>query len=173
MSTAPPDIRWIGTFLEALAAERGAAPNTINSYARDLNDFYGFVEAKGHAFETLSRDDIEAYLIRCEAEGLAKSTRARRLSAIRQLYRFAYEEGWRADNPAIRISGPGKATRLPKTLDIDEVEALLEAACDQGRSAPSRSATAVLWNCSMRQGCGCRSWSRCPSRRREAIRRCS
>ena len=138
MSTAPPDIRWIGTFLEALAAERGAAPNTINSYARDLNDFYGFVEAKGHAFETLSRDDIEAYLIRCEAEGLAKSTRARRLSAIRQLYRFAYEEGWRADNPAIRISGPGKAKRLPKTLDIEEVEALLEAACDQGRSAPEQ-----------------------------------
>ncbi|RWR32799.1 site-specific tyrosine recombinase XerD [Sinirhodobacter populi] len=132
--TAPPDPRWIATFLEAQAAEAGAARNTILSYGRDLNAFLGFTSAKGLRLETLTRADIEAWLIRCEAEGLAKATRARRLSSVRQLYRFAYEEGWRADNPALRISGPGKAQRLPKTLAIEEVEALLEAARDQGRN---------------------------------------
>lgn len=134
MSGAPPDPHWLPAFLEAQAAEAGSARNTILSYGRDLNDFAGFLQAKGLSYATLARADIEAYLIRCEAEGLAKSTRARRLSAIRQLFRFAYEEGWRSDNPAIRISGPGRAQRLPKTLSLEEVEALLEAARDQGRS---------------------------------------
>jgi len=132
--SAPPNARWIATFLEAQAAEAGAARNTILSYGRDLTDFLGFVEARDLAFATLGREAVEDYLVRCEAEGLAKSTRARRLSAIRQLFRFAYEEGWRADNPTLRITGPGKAQRLPKTLSLEEVEALLEAARDQGQS---------------------------------------
>ncbi len=137
--SAPPDAAgWIATFLDAQAAEAGSARNTLLSYGRDLNDFAGFVAAKSQTLDTLTRADIETYLIRCEAEGLAKSTRARRLSSIRQLYRFAYEEGWRADNPAIRIAGPGKPQRLPKTLGLDEVEALLDAARDQGRSLPEQ-----------------------------------
>lgn len=126
--------KWVGTFLQAQAAEAGAAANTIAAYGRDLSDFLGFVERRKLCFQSLTREDIEAYLIGLEAAGLAKSTRARRLSAIRQLYRFAYDEGWRADNPAQRISGPGRAARLPKTLSLDEVEALLEASADQGRS---------------------------------------
>ncbi|MBN2740900.1 MAG: site-specific tyrosine recombinase XerD [Rhodobacteraceae bacterium] len=134
MSDAPPDPRWLPAFLEAQAAEAGAARNTIESYARDLTDFCAFATGKSLALGSLQRGDIETYLIRCEADGLAKSTRARRLSAIRQMFRFAYEEGWRSDDPAIRIAGPGRAQRLPKTLSIDEVEALLEAARDQGRS---------------------------------------
>ncbi|HEY0274499.1 MAG TPA: site-specific tyrosine recombinase XerD [Paenirhodobacter sp.] len=132
--SAPDNPRWLVTFLEAQSAEAGAARNTILSYGRDLNDFLGFVTGRGLRFVTLTQTDIEAWLIRCEAEGLAKSTRARRLSSVRQMFRFAYDEGWRSDNPAMRISGPGKAQRLPKTLTIDEVEALLDAARDQGRN---------------------------------------
>lgn len=137
MST-PPDLRWIPAFLEAQAAEAGAARNTLLGYGRDLNVFYDYVHAKSLSFETLTQANIEQYLIRCEAEGLAQSTRARRLSAIRQLFRFAYEEGWRSDNPSIRLRGPGKAKRLPKTLTVAEVDALLEAARDQGHSLPEQ-----------------------------------
>lgn len=129
-----PNARWIATFLEAQAAEAGAARNTILAYSRDLNDFSSFLEVKSEHFASLARERIEAYLVRLEAEGLAKSTRARRLSAIRQLFRFAYDEGWRSDDPALTLSGPGKAQRLPKVLSVEEVEALLEAARDQGRS---------------------------------------
>ena len=133
--TALSPHRRFATFLEALAAEAGAAANTIAAYGRDLNDFAGYIEVKSLDVLTLGRAEIETYLVRLEAEGLAKSTRARRLSALRQFFRFAYDEGWRPDNPALQISGPGKPQRLPKTLSIDEVEALLEAGREQGRSA--------------------------------------
>ena len=123
--------RWISTFLEAQAAELGAATNTLLAYGRDLKDFTEWLEGRGD-FDTASRDDVEAYLIHCDAQGLAKSTRARRLSAIRQLYRFAFEEGWRTDNPAIQITGPGRDQRLPKILSIEEVDRLLAAAREMG-----------------------------------------
>lgn len=144
MSADWPNARWIATFLDAQAAEAGAARNTILAYSRDLNDFASFLHTKALHFSNLSRAEIEAYLIRCEAEGLAKSTRARRLSAIKQLYRFAYDEGWRTDNPTLQLSGPGKAQRLPKVLSVEEVEALLDAARDQGRSIPEQSRNRCL-----------------------------
>ncbi len=123
-----PMARWVQVFLEAQAAELDAATNTQLAYARDLQNFGDWLADKSLHFATATRDHVESYLIDCEAEGLAKSTRARRLSAIKQLYRFAFEEGWRNDNPAIQIKGPGRAQRLPKTLDIAEVDRLLEAA---------------------------------------------
>ncbi|TNF18655.1 MAG: site-specific tyrosine recombinase XerD [Rhodobacteraceae bacterium] len=132
------DAAHISAFLEAQAAELGAANNTLLAYGRDLKDVAGWLGARARDFETASRGDIEDYLIHCEAQGLARSTRARRLSAIRQLYRFAFEEGWREDNPAIQIAGPGKDKRLPKTLTIDDVERLLQAAGSLGKTRQER-----------------------------------
>ena len=129
--------RWISAFLEAQAAELGAATNTLLAYGRDLKDFADWLEGR-RDFPRATRDDVEAYLIHCDAQGLAKSTRARRLSAIKQLYRFAFEEGWRTDNPAIQISGPGRDQRLPKVLSVDEVDRLLQAARALGRNREDR-----------------------------------
>ncbi|MFV0493025.1 MAG: site-specific tyrosine recombinase XerD [Pseudorhodobacter sp.] len=125
--------RWIPAFLEAQAAELGAARNTLLAYGRDLADFDSWLESQDLTLSGLDREAIEGYLIELEAGGLARSTRARRLSAIRQLYRFAFEEGWRADNPALRMKGPGKTHHLPGTLEIAEVDALLSAARARGR----------------------------------------
>ncbi len=130
--------RWISGFLDASAAETGAARNTLLAYGRDLRDFAAWATDQSLDFATLARGNIEAYLIHCDAQGLAKSTRARRLSAIRQLFRFAYAEGWRKDDPASRIAGPGKSQKLPVTLSPEEVEALLRAARETGRSASER-----------------------------------
>ena len=105
--------RWIATFLDAQAAELGAATNTQLAYGRDLKDFADWLAGRGGDFARANREMIENYLIDCDAQGLAKSTRARRLSAIRQIYRFAFDEGWRSDNPAIQIRGPGRACRKP------------------------------------------------------------
>ena len=129
--------RWISAFLEAQAAELGAATNTLLAYGRDLKDFADWLDGR-RDFPRATRDDVEAYLIHCDAQGLAKSTRARRLSAIKQLYRFAFEEGWRTDNPAIQISGPGRDQRLPKVLSVDEVDRLLQAARALGRNREDR-----------------------------------
>ena len=126
--------RWISAFLDAQAAERGAANNTQLAYGRDLMIFSDWLTAAGAAFDTADQKIIEDFLVDCDAQGLAKSTRARRLSAIKQIYRFAFEEGWRSDNPAIQITGPGKDKRLPKTLSHDEVDRLLNAARRVGRS---------------------------------------
>lgn len=132
------DYRWISTFIDAQAAELGASPNTQEAYARDLQNFVDWCSDHSHALETLTRDEVEAYLIHCEAQGLAQSTRARRLSSIKQLFRFAFEEGWRDTNPAMMIKGPGRSKKLPKTLDVAEVDRLLEAARTTGRNASDR-----------------------------------
>ncbi len=136
--------RWISVFLEAQAAELGAARNTLLAYGRDLQDFAAWLSARDIAFEAASKADVESYLIRCDADGLSRATRARRLSAIRQLYRFAFEEGWRSDNPAIQITGPGRDKRLPKTLSEDEVDRLLDAARTAGRSPSDQARNTCL-----------------------------
>ncbi len=138
MSGPASDELWISTFLQAQAAELGAATNTLLAYGRDLKDFAAWLEHRKTSFEQSDRDRIEAYLIDCDAQGLSRATRARRLSAIKQLYRFAFEEGWREANPAIQIKGPGRKKQLPKTLDVPEVDRLLEAARQTGRSPADR-----------------------------------
>jgi integrase/recombinase XerD len=130
---------WISTFLEAQAAELGAANNTLLAYGRDLKDFEAWLTRKSVGFLKASQNDVENYLIYCDGNGLAKSTRARRLSSIKQIYRFAFEEGWREDNPAIQIAGPSLVNKLPKTLDIGEVDRLLIAARTFGRDTRRNS----------------------------------
>ncbi|MBK0398431.1 site-specific tyrosine recombinase XerD [Limibaculum sp. M0105] len=133
MSGGAPAARaagWLEAFLEAMAAERGAARNTLTAYARDLGDFGAWLTARGRDFATAGRPEIEAYLSVLEDAGMAPSTRARKLSAIRQLMRFLLTEGWRDDDPAARITGPKPARKLPNTLGVDEVDRLISTARD-------------------------------------------
>ena len=136
--------RWISAFLEAQAAELGAARNTLLAYGRDLKDFADWLNHRKMDFAQAQQNDVEGYLIACDAQGLSKATRARRLSAIRQLYRFAHEDGWRKDNPALRLKGPGRDMRLPGTLDQHEVEGLLAAAKLFGRGDSDRKRNCAL-----------------------------
>jgi integrase/recombinase XerD len=135
---------WLSAFLDAHAAELGAAHNTLVAYARDLSDFADWLSSKGSTLATVTRQEIESYLVHCDAQGLAKSTRARRLSAIKQLYRFTFDEGLRADNPAIRIKGPGRDKSLPKTLSEEEVDRLLSAARTHGRKGDRLRNTCLI-----------------------------
>ena len=139
------DSRQISTFLEAIAAENGAARNTLLAYGRDLVDAADWLSAHGCSLDTARRDQIERYLVSLDASGLSRATRARRLSSLKQYYRFAYDEGWRADNPVLRIDGPGRSQKLPGTLSEDEVSRLLDAARDHGRDAGERARNACLF----------------------------
>jgi len=132
--------RWIEPFLEALHAERGAAENTLKGYHRDLSDFSAQQDIK-----TAGTEDIIHYLAGLEAQGLAPATRARRLSSIKQLYAFAFQEGWRKDNPAARIRGPKKQKTLPQTLSEADVSTLLAAATITGRTAAAKSRNTCLF----------------------------
>lgn len=133
--------RAISAFLEAHAAEKNAARNTGLAYGRDL---LAFCDHLGSGLVTATRADVEDYLAACDAQGLSKATRARRLSSIKQFFRFAVEEGWRADNPAIRLSGPGASQHLPKTLSEAEVTALIAAAAETGRTPRDRRRNVLL-----------------------------
>jgi integrase/recombinase XerD len=146
MTKAPrqDSLRWISTFLDAHTAEQGSARNTQLAYARDLRDFGEWCAGQGYDFVKITRNEIESYLIHCDAQGLAQATRARRLASIRQLFRFAYAEGWRSDDPASRIAGPGKSKKLPVTLSIEDVGALLRAAPETGRTARDKRRNTCL-----------------------------
>lgn len=111
-----------------LAAERGAAANTLAAYRRDLDAFAADVVARGRDIVSATRDDISAHLHAISLAGLAPASRARRLSAIRQLYRFLEADDVIDEDPSIGISAPRKDRALPKTLSVTEVDVLLETA---------------------------------------------
>lgn len=135
---------WIETFLEALFAEQDASENTLHAYARDLKEFNAFLTDQKTDFARATRNDVEAFLVSLDNRGLAEATRARRLSSIRQLFRFAFEEGWRDDDPAAQIRGPKKKRHLPKTLSEADVDRLLDGAQRTGRNEIDRLRNSCL-----------------------------
>lgn len=137
-------MRWLQPFLEAIRAERGAADNTLLAYGRDLQDFAEHCARRKVDVERVQSADIERYLIDLDHRGMGASTRARRLSAIRQFYAFAYEEGLRSDNPALKLKGPRRAKSLPKTLTEQQVDALLDAAAGHGKSPAEQARSHCL-----------------------------
>jgi integrase/recombinase XerD len=131
-------MREIEDFITAQTAERDASPNTQAGYRRDLSDFADYLEQKSDDLMDANRARIEAYLVHCEAQGFSSATRARRLSAIKSFYRYAFEDGLRKDHPALQIRGPGRSKRLPKTLSEQDVTLLMEAAKTHGRTLADR-----------------------------------
>jgi integrase/recombinase XerD len=126
------DAGLIALFLDMLAAERGAGTNTLAAYARDLDDFSAHLSAgKGATRRTIANattDDVRGFLGALGKRGFAAASMARRLSAVRQLYRFLYAEGHRSDDPAAIIEGPKRGRTIPKVLSIEQVDHLLAAA---------------------------------------------
>jgi integrase/recombinase XerD len=115
-------------FLEMMAVERGATPNTLDAYRRDLRDYEGFLARHGQSPLDADAAAVRAWLAGLSAAGLASATMARRLSAIRQLHRFLFLEGARADDPTQSVDGPRPRRPLPKVLERAEIEALIAAA---------------------------------------------
>ncbi len=118
----------IERFLDMLSAERGASINTLDAYSRDLTHFASFVHKRDRSLEAATTEDITNFIAQMVEEGLAASSRARRLSALKQFYRFLIADGIRTDDPASLVGGPKRETALPKTLSIDEVDQLLNTA---------------------------------------------
>lgn len=120
--------RSIDLFLDMMAAERGAARNTLDAYRRDLEDAAHRLGAQGVGLEDAQTSDVEHLLAGLASDGLSPATAARRLSALKRYYRFLLKEGLRANDPAKTLSGPKKPRPLPKILSEDQVEALFETA---------------------------------------------
>jgi integrase/recombinase XerD len=130
------DARLVALYLDMLAAERGAGNNTLAAYSRDLADFTLYLAEAGRSVANAATDDLRTYLGELAKRSLRPATVARRLSALRQLYRFLYAEGHRKDDPAAVLEGPKRTRALPKTLTLDEVDRLLRSAGQCDPAAP-------------------------------------
>jgi integrase/recombinase XerD len=131
----PSNETLIELFLDMLAAERGASANTLDAYRRDLTDFSADLGRHKADIAGADSEALRAHLARLGKRGLAAASVARRLSAIRQLYRFLYSEGHRGDDPAAVIEGPKRGRSLPKVLSVKQVDDLLACAHDNAGSA--------------------------------------
>ena len=127
-SSAATQSRRLDAFLEMLTAERGAARLTIAAYRNDLANLAGFLTVRGQSLETAEAMILHEYQAAAASRRLAPRTLARRLSAMRQFYRFLLSEGARADDPTAQLDAPRLGRPLPKILAEDEVERLIAAA---------------------------------------------
>jgi integrase/recombinase XerD len=123
-----------------LAAERGAGSNTLAAYRNDLEDLSSFLRASGKSVADAATDDLRGFLADLTERGFKASSLARRLSAVRQLYRFLYAEAKRSDDPAAVLEGPKRGRPLPKVLSIAEVDALLKEAQRQAEDETQKPA---------------------------------
>ena len=128
MRNQPSDARLTGLFLDMLAAEQGAGPNTLDAYRRDLTDFSEFLGRVGHSFVDAETQTLRDYLADLDSRGFKSTSVARRLSAMRHLYRFLLNERIRAEDPAAILSGPKRGRGLPKVLSIADVDRMLRRA---------------------------------------------
>ncbi len=133
----------IEQFLEALQAERSAALNTCHAYRRDLLALQAFLDNHDQSLLTATPHAIAAWLDALSTRGMARSTQARKLAAIRQFFLFAKEEGWREDIPTLHIRAPRPGRTLPKCLTLDDVERILAAAASASGPRPQRNACLV------------------------------
>ncbi len=130
----------IEAFLEMMSAERGASLNTLASYRRDLEDYAGFLAARGSGFERAGVEAVRAYLNDLDTRGFAATSAARRLSALRQVHRFLVSEGVREDDPTGIIAGPRRPARLPSVLSEQEVTRLIERAREEAAATEGSDA---------------------------------
>ncbi len=141
-SSKNSDAKLINLFLDMLAAEQGAGDNTLDAYRRDLTDFSEFI-APAEGLAGVETQGLRDYLADLDARGFKSSSVARRLSAMRHLFRFLLNERIRSDDPAAILSGPKRGRVLPKVLSISDVDRLL-ARAKVLTDAPDASALQLL-----------------------------
>lgn len=136
-----PMPKWVGGFLNMLVAEKGAARNTQQAYERDLADACAYFDKVGVDLIAAKTKDIEGYLNQLADKQHTKGTRtkqisartvARRLSALRQFYRYLISEKVRNEDPTGTIDSPKQERTLPKILTEGEVQSLIQTAAENG-----------------------------------------
>jgi integrase/recombinase XerD len=133
--------RLIENFLDMMSAERGASSNTLAAYRRDLLDFGGALARAGATFGAAAAGDVKRYIV--SLSGMATSTQARRLSALRQFFAYLYGEGIRQDDPTGTVESPRRERPLPKILSRHDVESLI-ACAREGEDAEAVRLVCIL-----------------------------
>ena len=150
MRAKASDAKLIDLFLDMLAAEQGAGENTLAAYRRDLTDLSDYLARAGLGFVGVKTEGLRGYLADLDTRGFKSSSVARRLSAMRHLFRFLLNERIRSDDPAAILSGPKRGRGLPKVLSIADVDRLLsraKALAEAAESSPLRQLRALRLHC--------------------------
>jgi integrase/recombinase XerD len=150
MRGKPSDGKLINLFLDMLAAEQGAGDNTLQAYRRDLTDFSEFLARSGQSFAAADTQQLRDYLADLDVRGFKSSSVARRLSAMRHLFRFLLNERIRKDDPAAILSGPKRGRGLPKVLSISDVDRMLVRAKEltmEAEASPQKRLRAMRLYC--------------------------
>ena len=150
MRAKTSDAKLIGLFLDMLAAEQGAGDNTLQAYRRDLTDLSDYLRRAGQNLASVATDTLRDYLAELDERGFKSSSVARRLSAMRHLFRFLLSERVRSEDPAAILSGPKRGRGLPKVLSIADVDRMLTRAKDLTQTAgasPSQRLRAMRLYC--------------------------
>jgi len=149
MRSKSSDAKLIALFLDMLAAEQGAGSNTLDAYRRDLTDFAEFLTRAGQGFAGAQTQTLRDYLADLDTRGFKSSSVARRLSAMRHLFRFLLNERIRSDDPAAILSGPKRGRGLPKVLSISDVDRMLTRAKEltQTDASPAQRLRALRLHC--------------------------
>ncbi|MBO6687390.1 MAG: tyrosine recombinase [Henriciella sp.] len=124
------DLARIEAFLEMMSAERGASPNTLDAYGRDLLDASGYM---GGGLCSAEAADLSGWLQSLAKDGLAASTQARKLSSLKRFFRFLFEEHDRKDDPTSKLDAPKVTRDVPDVLSREQVDALLQACAEDAR----------------------------------------
>lgn len=142
----------IDDFMGYLTVERGASPNTVTSYRRDLRLYADFLLDRGvTGLDRISRDDIGAWISHLRAAGLAPRTIERRVAAVKSFHRFLVREGMTTNHPTAALPLPRIPERLPDVVSIDEVDRLLSQPFPQGPAGyRDRAMLEVLYGCGVR-----------------------
>ena len=149
MRSKSSDAKLIALFLDMLAAEQGAGSNTLDAYRRDLTDFAEFLTRAGQSFAGAETQTLRDYLTDLDTRGFKSSSVARRLSAMRHLFRFLLNERIRSDDPAAILSGPKRGLGLPKVLSIADVDRMLTRAKEltETDASPAHRLRALRLHC--------------------------
>jgi integrase/recombinase XerD len=149
MRSKTSDAKLTGLFLDMLAAEQGAGANTLDAYRRDLTDFSDFLTRAGQNFAGAQTQTLRDYLADLDARGFKSSSVARRLSAMRHLFRFLLNERIRSDDPAAILAGPKRGRGLPKVLSIADVDRMLTRAKEltEADASPAQRLRALRLHC--------------------------
>ncbi len=131
-------------FLDMMASERGASTNTLSAYTRDIDDFIAFLTRQQREMIAAQPADISSYIQQLSQSGLAPASRARKLSTLRQLFKFLLTEDLIGEDPTHGISGPKQVRPLPKTLSVAQVDLLIDAAKARIESSTGRDRVRAL-----------------------------
>ena len=145
------DRRWIAGYLEHLSKERRLSPHTSSNYARDIGALADFLE-RGNVtdWKRVDSQHVRVFAARSHAAGLNPRSVQRRLSAVRGFFGYLAREGVAGSNPAVDVRAPKAARRLPGTLDVDQINQLLDIPGDDALAVRDRAVMELFYSSGLR-----------------------